>query len=105
MTPPATARLRSPLLVTLAALRLWHRKLIASVDHEAVIGRIVEESGWTPRHVFGTWCRLVSPCLGGIVALPAGGGGQRFRLAPAEAGVAAQQDRPGRDPQPKAMAG
>jgi hypothetical protein len=105
MTPPATARLRSPLLVTLAALRLWHRKLIASVDHEAVIGSIVEESGWTPRYIFMTMMSAGIAVLGGIVARPAGGGGQRFRLAPAEAGVAGQQDRPGRDPQPKAMAG
>ena len=41
-------------LARLALYRWWRRAIVGRVDHEAVIARIVEESGWSPRFAFMT---------------------------------------------------
>ncbi|MET0137776.1 MAG: hypothetical protein ABW192_05275 [Sphingobium sp.] len=46
-------------LARLTLYRWWRRKIVARVDHEAVVARIVEESGWSPRFAFMTMMSAV----------------------------------------------
>ncbi|MCW2367967.1 DUF389 domain-containing protein [Sphingobium sp. B11D3D] len=48
MTNKTYAVSRNPLWVS------WRERSIATVDHDAILRRIVEESGWSPRYVFMT---------------------------------------------------
>lgn len=36
----------------IALYRWWRRSIVGQVDHDAVMGRIVEDSGWSPRYAF-----------------------------------------------------
>ncbi|WP_010542892.1 hypothetical protein [Sphingomonas elodea] len=47
------ARMRERLL-HLALYRWWRQLLVAPIDHEAVVARIVEDSGWSGRFAFMT---------------------------------------------------
>jgi hypothetical protein len=41
-------------LERISLYRWWRRAVVGRVDHEAVVGRIFEESGWSPRYAFMT---------------------------------------------------
>src|SRR5665213_1180621 len=56
---------------SLALYRWWRRNLVGSVDHDEVIARIVEESGWTPRYVFMTMMSAGIAILGLLLSSPA----------------------------------
>ena len=49
----------------------WRSALVASVDHPAVIGRIVEESGFTPRYAFMITMSAGIAVLGLLLSSPA----------------------------------
>lgn len=54
-----------------ALYRWWRRNLVGSVDHEAVIDRIVTESGWSPRYLFMTMMSAGIAVLGLLLSSPA----------------------------------
>ncbi|RXD05622.1 DUF389 domain-containing protein [Sphingomonas sp. UV9] len=58
-------------LARLALYRWWRRSVVAPVDHEAVIARIVEESGWSPRYAFMTMMSAGIAVLGLLLSSPA----------------------------------
>lgn len=50
----------------------WGRRiLVGSVDHEAVVNKIVDESGWTPRYLFMTIMSAGIAVLGLLLSSPA----------------------------------
>lgn len=51
--------------------RWWRRSVVGTVDHEGVVGRIVEESGWTPRYAFMTMMSAGIAVLGLLLSSPA----------------------------------
>ncbi len=51
--------------------RWWRRRLVASVDHERVVGRIVEESGFTGRYAFMIMMSGGIAMLGLLLSSPA----------------------------------
>ena len=55
----------------LALYRWWRRRVVGPVDHEAVIARIVEESGWSPRYAFMTMMSAGIAVLGLLLSSPA----------------------------------
>ena len=58
-------------LARLALYRWWRRSVVGRVDHEAVIERIVEESGWSPRYAFMTMMSAGIAVLGLLLSSPA----------------------------------
>lgn len=58
-------------LARLALYRWWRRTIVARVDHEAVVARIVEESGWSPRFAFMTMMSAGIAVLGLLLSSPA----------------------------------
>ena len=38
----------------LALYRWWQRAIVGPIDHEAVVERIVADSGWSPHYAFMT---------------------------------------------------
>lgn len=54
-----------------AILRWWRGSVVGSVDHVAVIARIVEESGWTPRYAFMILMSAGIAVLGLLLSSPA----------------------------------
>ncbi len=54
-----------------ALYRWWRHILIGSVDHEAVVERIVDESGWSPRYLFMTMMSAGIAVLGLLLSSPA----------------------------------
>jgi uncharacterized hydrophobic protein (TIGR00271 family) len=58
-------------LSRLALYRWWRRTIVARVDHEAVVARIVEESGWSPRFAFMTMMSAGIAVLGLLLSSPA----------------------------------
>ncbi|MDD1449846.1 DUF389 domain-containing protein [Sphingomonas sp. H160509] len=58
-------------LARLALYRWWRRSVVAPVDHESVIARIVEESGWSPRYAFMTMMSAGIAVLGLLLSSPA----------------------------------
>jgi len=55
----------------LALYRWWRRAIVGRVDHEAVVNRIVEESGWSPRFAFMTMMSAGIAVLGLLLSSPA----------------------------------
>lgn len=51
--------------------RWWHFALVGSVDHEKVMARIVEDSGWSPRYAFMTMMSAGIAVLGLLLSSPA----------------------------------
>ena len=72
MTDIAAARSDlSNRLARLALYRWWRRSVVGRVDHETVIARIVEESGWSPRYAFMTMMSAGIAVLGLLLSSPA----------------------------------
>ncbi len=51
--------------------RWWRRKVVGTVDHERVVAKIVEESGFTPRYAFMTMMSAGIAILGLLLSSPA----------------------------------
>ncbi|WP_374144546.1 DUF389 domain-containing protein [Sphingomonas sp.] len=51
--------------------RWWRRSIVGSVDHESVVGRIFEDSGWSPRYAFMTMMSAGIAVLGLLLSSPA----------------------------------
>jgi len=58
-------------LTRLALYRWWRRSVVGQVDHAAVIARIVDESGWSPRYAFMTMMSAGIAVLGLLLSSPA----------------------------------
>lgn len=58
-------------LERLALYRWWRRSVVGPVDHEAVVARIVEDSGWSPRYAFMTMMSAGIAVLGLLLSSPA----------------------------------
>ncbi|WCT74512.1 DUF389 domain-containing protein [Sphingomonas naphthae] len=58
-------------LARMALYRWWRRAVVGRVDHEAVIARIVEDSGWSPRYAFMTMMSAGIAVLGLLLSSPA----------------------------------
>lgn len=55
----------------LPLLHWWRETIINSVDHEKVIVRIVDDSGWSPRYIFMTMMSAGIAVLGLLLSSPA----------------------------------
>lgn len=51
--------------------RWWRTAIVGTVDHQRVIARIVEESGWSPRYIFMTMMSAGIAVLGLLLSSPA----------------------------------
>ena len=51
--------------------RWWRRSVVGTVEHERVVTRIVEESGFTPRYAFMTMMSAGIAILGLLLSSPA----------------------------------
>lgn len=49
----------------------WRKSIVGSVDHEKVVARIVEDSGWSPRYAFMTMMSAGIAVLGLLLSSPA----------------------------------
>ena len=49
----------------------WRHSIVGSVDHEKVVARIVEDSGWSPRYAFMTMMSAGIAVLGLLLSSPA----------------------------------
>ncbi len=55
----------------LAIWRWWRAHIVGPIDHPAVVERIVEESGWSPRYAFMTMMSAGIAVLGLLLSSPA----------------------------------
>jgi uncharacterized hydrophobic protein (TIGR00271 family) len=55
----------------IALYRWWRRSVVGRVDHEAVLARVIEESGWSPRFAFMTMMSAGIAVLGLLLSSPA----------------------------------
>lgn len=55
----------------LALYRWWRRVVVSRVDHEAVLERVIEESGWSGRYAFMTMMSAGIAVLGLLLSSPA----------------------------------
>lgn len=55
----------------LTIYRWWRRKVVAPVDHETVVARVIDESGWSPRYAFMTMMSAGIAVLGLLLSSPA----------------------------------
>ena len=55
----------------LALYRWWRRSVVGRVDHEAVLARVIEDSGWSPRFAFMTMMSAGIAVLGLLLSSPA----------------------------------
>ena len=58
-------------LTRLALYRWWRRAVVGRIDHGAVVARIVEESGWSPRYSFMVMMSAGIAVLGLLLSSPA----------------------------------
>lgn len=58
-------------LAQLTLYRWWRRSVVGRVDHEAVVARIVEDSGWSARFAFMTMMSAGIAVLGLLLSSPA----------------------------------
>ena len=58
-------------LTRLALYKWWRRSVVGPIDHEAVVARIVEESGWSHRYAFMTMMSAGIAVLGLLLSSPA----------------------------------
>ncbi|MGR6329993.1 DUF389 domain-containing protein [Sphingomonas sp. XXL09] len=70
-TLPIDQHAASEQLGRLALYRWWRRSVVGRVDHEAVLARVVEESGWTARFAFMTMMSAGIAELGLLLSSPA----------------------------------
>ena len=54
-----------------ALYRWWRRTIVGAIDHAAVMERIVDESGWSPRYAFMTMMSAGIAVLGLLLSSPA----------------------------------
>ena len=74
MNAPASQNDASPLeerLLRLTLYRWWKRAVVGRVDHECVVARVLEESGWSPRYAFMTMMSAGIAVLGLLLSSPA----------------------------------
>lgn len=55
----------------LALYRWWQRSIVHPIDHAAVVARVAEESGWSPRYAFMTMMSAGIAVLGLLLSSPA----------------------------------
>ncbi|WP_375250477.1 DUF389 domain-containing protein, partial [Sphingomonas sp.] len=55
----------------IALYRWWRRSVVGRVDHQAVLARVTEESGWSPRFAFMTMMSAGIAVLGLLLSSPA----------------------------------
>ncbi|WP_242186152.1 DUF389 domain-containing protein [Sphingomonas sp. CARO-RG-8B-R24-01] len=67
----AAERAASPRLDHFALYRWWRATVVAPIDHERVVARIVEESGWSNRYAFMTLMSAGIAVLGLLLSSPA----------------------------------
>lgn len=58
-------------LKRVALYRWWRRRVVGSIDHGSVIGKIAAESGWSPRYLFMTMMSAGIAVLGLLLSSPA----------------------------------
>lgn len=58
-------------LSRLKLYRWWRRRVVGQVDHESVVARIAEESGWSPRYAFMIMMSAGIAMLGLLLSSPA----------------------------------
>ncbi|MBU0867057.1 MAG: DUF389 domain-containing protein, partial [Alphaproteobacteria bacterium] len=58
-------------LARLALYRWWRRRVVGTIDHQAVVARIIDESGWSPRYAFMTMMSAGIAVLGLLLSSPA----------------------------------
>ncbi len=51
--------------------RWWRMSIVRSVDHEKVLARVIEDSGWSPRYAFMTMMSAGIAVLGLLLSSPA----------------------------------
>ncbi|MCY7399112.1 MAG: DUF389 domain-containing protein [Sphingomonas bacterium] len=51
--------------------RWWRTSIVRSVDHEKVLARVIEDSGWSPRYAFMTMMSAGIAVLGLLLSSPA----------------------------------
>jgi len=61
----------SPRWDHLPLYRWWRTSIVGSVEHEHVVARIVEDSGWSPRYAFMTMMSAGIAVLGLLLSSPA----------------------------------
>ncbi|MBE7217309.1 MAG: DUF389 domain-containing protein [Caulobacteraceae bacterium] len=54
-----------------ALLQWWRETIVSPIDHEAVVARVLEESGWSPRFAFMTMMSAGIAVLGLLLSSPA----------------------------------
>ncbi|KQX20067.1 MULTISPECIES: DUF389 domain-containing protein [unclassified Sphingomonas] len=54
-----------------ALYRWWRSSVVGKIDHQAIIERIVDESGWSPRYLFMTMMSAGIAVLGLLLSSPA----------------------------------
>lgn len=67
---PASEVLHAP-LDRVPLYRWWRKVIVSSLDHEAIVERIVAESGWSPRYLFMTMMSAGIAVLGLLLSSPA----------------------------------
>lgn len=55
----------------LALYRWWRRAIVGPIDHQAVVARVVADSGWSPRYAFMTMMSAGIAVLGLLLSSPA----------------------------------
>lgn len=55
----------------IALYRWWRRSVVCRVDHEAVMARIIEDGGWSPRYAFMVMMSAGIAVLGLLLSSPA----------------------------------
>ncbi len=70
-TLPADRPAAAGQLGRLALYRWWRTSVVGRVDHEAVLARVIEESGWSPRFAFMTMMSAGIAELGLLLSSPA----------------------------------
>lgn len=71
VSSPAPGAAPADGLARFAPYRWWRRAIVAPVDHEAVVDRIVEDSGWSPRYAFMIMMSAGIAVIGLLLSSPA----------------------------------
>jgi len=71
ITPASQTRDGPEGLEQVPLYRWWRRTIVGPIDHEAIVERIVEESGWSPRFAFMTMMSAGIAVLGLLLSSPA----------------------------------
>ncbi|RYD26559.1 MAG: DUF389 domain-containing protein, partial [Lysobacteraceae bacterium] len=68
---PQSLPVSSSGLEALGVYRWWRGDIVGSVDHERVVERIIDDSGWSPRYLFMTMMSAGIAVLGLLLSSPA----------------------------------